>query len=242
MQEKYSEIDHSVWKTLINMRMLSIEKEACLLYVEGLRRLQLPLSYIPSCEKMNQLIQRFSTWEMIPSNRLIPCAEYFMMLSQNQFPAITSIRPTDQIYYYNNPDPDVIHEYLGHGPFLINPDFANFMQKLATIAKSYPEKEQMFFGRLFWFTVEFGLIETEQGLRAYGAGIIPSATETKQALYNLHAERREFNLVDIMRTPIKNKVYYVIPDFETLFSIVDEDLNSCLVQARRLGNFCRPNA
>lgn len=233
----YTKTDHSTWQVLTTKRRKSLSNEACDLYLKGLNDLHLPSDHIPDHLEMNKLIQRFTAWEMIPTNELITAVDYFKMLAQCQFPAITSIRPNQEINFFTSVKPDVIHEYFGHGPLLINTDFAHFMQRLAQIATTFKTHEQVLLGRLFWFTTEFGLIQTQNGLRVYGAGIIPSETETLHALYNPDVERRPFNLVDILRTPFtaidKQKIYYVIPGFDVLYSILESDLRMAVEKALR---------
>jgi phenylalanine-4-hydroxylase len=223
--------------------MKTLGKEACSLYLNGLEKLKLPTTYIPTYQEMNRILQSFTNWRIVPTTELITSSNYFNMLANCEFPAITTIRPLNEIDYYTNAKPDVIHEFFGHAPFLINADYANFMQRLAKLALTYSIEEQILFGRLFWFTIEFGLIQTVDGLRVYGAGIIPSESETKYALYDANVERREFNLIDILRTPYsairKQKVYYIITSFDDLFAISYADLSYDLSRAVQLGSFSK---
>lgn len=243
MHFKYTKNEHSTWELLISNRMTNLKKEACNLYLTGLHNLKLPTTYIPTYQEMNSLLQGFTNWRIVPTTELITSSNYFKMLANCEFPAITSIRPLHEIDYYSSAKPDVIHEYFGHAPFLINTDYANFMQRLAKLALTRSKKEQVLLGRLFWFTIEFGLIQTEEGLRVYGAGIIPSKSETQHALYDTNVERREFTLTDVLRTPYsalkKQKIYYVMPSFEDLFALSYADLSDDLSRAVQLGSFSK---
>lgn len=236
MKYTYTPSENLTWQRLLAKRQASLPEQACEMYLQGLENLQLPLAHIPTPLEMNKKIQRFSLWKLIPSTILIPSAPYFRMLARCQFPVITSIRPSDAIAYYQSPKPDLIHEYVGHAPYLTIAPFTQFMQRMAQIATTYALAEQRLLARLFWFTLEFGLIDTPQGLRAYGAGILPSEDESEHALYSKHAERREFNLLDVLRTPIsateKQKVYFVIARFEDLFSLHQKDLSHALAQVK----------
>lgn len=234
MTNLYSKEEDETWEKLLSRRMQDIHDEACDIYLQGLKNLNLPLTYIPSHEELNHSIQKYTDWQFVPTADLITSTDYFRMLANCQFPAITSIRPKNEIDFYTSPKPDVVHEYFGHGPYLTDKKFSRFMQKLAQLAMNYNPKQQGLLGRLCWYTIEFGLIQTSQGLRGYGAGILPSKAETWHALYNPDTERRPFNLVDILNTSFtaikKQKIYYVIPDFETLYSISETDLSSALLQ------------
>lgn len=237
MAAKYTNIDNLTWELLIAKRKKNLAQEACSLYLEGLERLKLPQYHVPDCEEMNALISNFTNWRMTPATQLITSSRYYTMLANCQFPAVTDIRPFSAIDYYAHDKPDVIHEFFGHGPFLIHAEFSNCMQRLATLALTFSVKEQALLGRLFWFTIEFGLVQTPDGLRTYGAGIIPSEEETHNALYEVNANRREFNLVDILKTPIiaaqKQKIYYVIDNLETLFALNRADLSNALFKVSK---------
>ena len=240
MNTLYTKSEHKTWELLLSRRMQNLNNEACGMYLEGLKNLKLPLTYIPSHEELNHSIQQYTDWQLVPTTALITSVEYFRMLANGQFPAITSIRPREEIDFYTSPKPDVVHEYFGHGPYLTNSDFTQFMQKLAELAIKYSSRQQVLLGRLFWYTIEFGLIKTSQGLRAYGAGILPSKTETWHALHDPDVERKAFNLLDILRTPFsavkKQRIYYIIPDFDLLYSVLEEDLSDVLAQAQEMGN------
>lgn len=239
--QAYSVDDNLTWQTLTTKRKKSLANEACDLYLTGLDKLQLPTNYIPNCFEINNLIKRHTNWQIIPTTELITAANFFTMLANCHFPAVTNIRPPHEINFYTNPKPDVVHEYFGHGPFLTNLEYTNFMQKFAQLAINLDARDQVLLGRLFWFTVEFGLIQNNKGLRIYGAGIIPSEGETLHALYNPNVERREFNLIDVLRTPFsvteKQNLYYVIHDFNFLYELLASDIKSSISKAHQLGNF-----
>lgn len=236
---KYTRIENLTWELLLRNRKDKLATEACDIYLTSLDNLKLPLEYVPSFQEMNQLIQKVADWKMIPTKELVTYTDYYTMLANHEFPAITTIRPLEQIHYYENKEPDVIHEYFGHGPFLIHDQFSKFMNNLAKFALTRSSYEQVLLGRLFWFTIEFGLIQTAQGLKVYGAGIIPSQDETWHALHENNTKRQAFNLVDVLRTPIsysKHKVYYVIESFNDLYALNDDLLSQALLKARELGN------
>lgn len=240
INSNYTSDDHLTWKVLIANRKSNLEHEACDIYLTGLSNLKLPETRVPSCQEVNDLMSEFSDWRMVPTAELITSSRYYNMLANCKFPAITDIRPSQEIEYYVNEKPDVIHEYFGHGPFLIHTEYSDFMRNLAKLALQFSLKEQALLGRLFWFTIEFGLVQTKDGLRIYGAGIIPSRDESHYALYDSRADRREFNLVDILRTPIiatqKQNIYYVIESLESLYSLNKADLLNALLKSARLGS------
>lgn len=245
LTQKYTPDDNKTWSSLLIRRKEALPVEACEIYLQGLENLQLPISRIPRVAEINKLIQPFSEWRMVPRTELISPRSYFKMLAEFKFPVITSIRPRDAIDYYSSPKPDVIHEYFGHAPFLTIAAYANFLQRLAQKAMSYDAEQQILLGRLFWFTIEFGLINTPLGLRVFGAGIIPSKSETKHALYDISAVRKPLNILDILCTPIsfltKQKNYYIIPNLDALYSLLDQDLSPYLSRALEYTKHKTPN-
>ena len=138
-------------------------------------------------------------------------------------------------------EPDIFHEIFGHTPLLTDYRFAAFTEAYGKAGLAADRKDHAMLARLFWFTVEFGLINTPEGLRSYGAGIVSSPGELDYALHSEVPERRPFDPIDALRTPyridIYQTVYYTLDSFDTLFELAQSDLVGMITEARRLGMF-----
>ncbi|HFB66194.1 MAG TPA: phenylalanine 4-monooxygenase, partial [Aeromonadales bacterium] len=170
---------------------------------------------------------------------VIPFEEFFTLLANKKFPAATFIRTPEDIDYLQ--EPDIFHEIFGHCPLLTNPVFADFSEQYGKLGVKASKKERIYLARIFWFTVEFGLIETAKGLRIYGAGILSSKGESEYALESHVPERRPFDALTILRTPYRidifQTIYYVIQNFQDIFSVMNESIMPLLHEAMELGNF-----
>jgi len=137
-------------------------------------------------------------------------------------------------------EPDIFHEFFGHCPLLTNKAYAEFMHAFGKIALEAKPKDRVQLFRLFWFTIEFGLINTPKGLRAYGGGILSSFGETTYALESFVPERKPFDPIEALRTPFRidilQPIYFVIDSFDQLFHLIDRDLMKLLAEARELGD------
>lgn len=136
-------------------------------------------------------------------------------------------------------EPDIFHEIFGHCPLLTNPVYADFMWEYGKIGLNATSKERVLLARLFWFTVEFGLIQTSKGLRIYGAGILSSKEETIYALESSDPLRKPFSALDVLRTPYRydviQKTYFVINQYADLFHLLKTDMIKLVHEAQRLG-------
>jgi phenylalanine-4-hydroxylase len=159
------------------------------------------------------------------------------MLANRQFPAASFIRSAQQMDYLE--EPDIFHEILGHAPLLSDPGYAGFVQAYGAVGRRAKPEDRIWLARLFWFTVEFGLIQTDAGVKAFGAGIVSSREELAYSVDDPGAERRAFDVIDILRTPyhidILQPVYYVLESLEQLFEIAQLDLMPLIQKARTLG-------
>jgi phenylalanine-4-hydroxylase len=178
-------------------------------------------------------------WSLHPVPALIPNELFFELLSEKKFPAATFIRRREELDYLQ--EPDIFHEIFGHCPLLTNKPLADFTQTYGKLCLNATEEEREMLGRLYWFTVEFGLIKTKKGLRTYGGGILSSKSETPYCLESDEPQRKPFNVIDVFRTPyliyILQPVYYVIDSFDDLFKLTEMDLIGMAHEAKRLGMF-----
>ncbi len=170
---------------------------------------------------------------------LIPPSRFYELLSQGKFPLATFIRRREHIDYIE--EPDIFHEVFGHCPLLTNQSYANFVRRFGEKAVGLGKGYSWHLFRIFWFTVEFGLIDTPQGRRCFGAGIVSSPNETRAAMEGKECEFRPFDLMTVLRTPyridIVQPIYYVIDSFAQLETIIEEDIGARINEAKALGDF-----
>jgi len=224
--DNYAQAEHEVWITLYERQTALLPGRACDEFLRGLDALDLHRSGIPDFRRINEEIQRLTGWSVVAVPGLVPDDVFFDHLANRRFPAGQFIRRPDQLDYLQ--EPDIFHDVFGHVPMLTDPVFADYMQ-------AYGQGGQRALGlgrlanlaRLYWYTVEFGLMETAQGLRIYGAGIVSSRTESIFALDDPSPNRVGFDLERVMRTPYRiddfQQVYFVIPSIQTLQEVTLRD-------------------
>ena len=235
----YSETENKTWQQLFDRQIRLIENRACDEYLQGMELLNLPSDRIPQLPDVNKVLRKTTGWEVEAVAAVIPFEEFFTLLANKKFPAATFIRTPEDIDYLQ--EPDIFHEIFGHCPLLTNPVFADFSEQYGKLGVKASKKERIYLARIFWFTVEFGLIETAKGLRIYGAGILSSKGESEYALESHVPERRPFDALTILRTPYRidifQTIYYVIQNFQDIFSVMNESIMPLLYEAMELGNF-----
>ena len=208
-------------------------------HLEGLKVLGLDSKKIPQLPDVNKQMSSITGWTVKPVNALISAKDFFTLLSNRIFPAATFIRRAESLDYVK--EPDIFHELFGHCPMLTQKEFADFTQQYALNVLSMSEDNWPLMQRLFWFTVEFGLIMTSQGLRAYGGGILSSIGETPYSIESDLPVRMLFNVLTVMRTPYRidqmQPTYFVIESYKQLFDLMKEDLLPFIEQAKSLGEF-----
>jgi phenylalanine-4-hydroxylase len=233
----YSQDEHEVWRFLYERQIQILENRAVDEFILGLEKLQLSADSIPQIPDINAQLSKVSSWQVVAVAAVIPPDQFFGLLANRQFPVATFIRRQEDIDYIT--EPDVFHEVFGHIPLLTNSYYADFVSDFAKIALSHPKEDWYMFLRLFWFTIEFGLIETSNGLRIYGGGILSSYSETMTALRTDAAIRAYFEPVSVFRTPYRidvlQSIYYVIKDFSIMFDLCKLDYVSILKRVRELG-------
>jgi len=233
----YPEKEHEVWYTLITRQMASIENRACDEFLDGLDTLNLDINRIPQLCEINQKLQKTTGWRVAPVPALIGFEQFFWLLANKQFPVATFIRRHEDLDYLQ--EPDIFHEIFGHCPLLTNPAFASFTEAYGRLGVSASKQERLYMARLYWFTVEFGLVNTPKGLRIYGGGILSSQQETVDSLESTVAERLPFDLLAAMRTPYRidiiQPVYYVLNAISDLNTLRRIDLKNAIHTAASQG-------
>lgn len=231
----YTEDENQVWQTLYERQHKIVQGRACDEYLEGLECLKLPKDRVPQCPEVSKALKAATGWVLEPVPALISFDRFFALLAEKRFPAATFIRRKEDIDYIK--EPDIFHEIFGHCPMLTNPAAAEFTHTYGKLGLKASSEERILLARLFWFTVEFGLIQTPGGVRAYGGGILSSIGETVYSVESKVPERRPFNVLAALETPyridVMQPIYYVLSHFEELYRLVDTDLMSLVRQVKQ---------
>lgn len=232
----YPEGEHAVWHTLITRQLKVIENRACQEYLDGIEQLKLPLERIPQLGDINRVLDASTGWQVARVPALIPFQTFFELLASKRFPVATFIRTPEELDYLQ--EPDIFHELFGHCPLLTNPWFAEFTHAYGRLGLAASKEQRVYLARLYWMTIEFGLLDTPAGRRIYGGGVLSSPKET---LYSLSGEpeHQVFDPVEAMRTPyridILQPLYFVLPDLKRLFELAHQDIMQMVAEAMRLG-------
>jgi phenylalanine-4-hydroxylase len=213
----YSDEDQAVWHLLVERQTALAKVHACDEFVQGLETLGIGDS-IPDFEAVNAKLEKLTGWRVVGVPGLIPDAVFYDHLAHRRFPVTVWIRTRAELDYLV--EPDLFHDFFGHVPLLSNPVFADYMQMYGQRALEAGAKIDLL-ARLYWYTVEFGLIRTPAGLKIYGAGILSSAAEVEHALAGDGVERLPFEATSVMRRPYQidklQGTYFVLDDFRQLF-------------------------
>ncbi|MES2888542.1 MAG: phenylalanine 4-monooxygenase [Pseudomonadota bacterium] len=228
--------EHALYRRLHHRQTQQLPGKACDEFIQALSRLG-DAHQIPRFDALSDKLFHATKWEVVAVPGLIPEEAFFALLSQRKFPVTNWLRLPEEFDYVV--EPDVFHDLFGHVPLLFNPWFADYMQAygLGGLKASRLEACE-FLARLYWYTVEFGLIQTPAGLRAYGAGLLSSAGELPYSLNDVTAHRFPFDLERIMRTKYTidsfQKTYFVIDSFQALFDATAPDFASVYDRLRPL--------
>lgn len=217
--DAYSPAEHAMWDKLFARQAAMLEGRVVPEFLAGLEILRLARGGIPNFDELSARLHKATGWQVVAVPGLVPDDVFFNHLANRRFVAGRFIRTPEQVDYLQ--EPDIFHDVFGHVPLLAHPVFADYMQAYGkgglraagagTIAK---------LARLYWYTVEFGLINTDQGLRLYGSGIVSSYAESKFALEDASPNRLGFNLPRLLQTDYRiddfQQSYFVIDSFEQL--------------------------
>lgn len=221
---RYPTEDHEVWSTLYRRRMEHLREVASRAYLEGAEAIGLSSHGVPDLASVNSKLALRTGWSAVPVRGFIPASAFFTFLADRKFPTTVTVRSRDQMDYV--PEPDIFHDVFGHVPLHSDPVFADFLQRFGVIAAAAETPEAVErMARLFWFTVEFGLMEEEGAVKVYGSGLISSQADCINAL-GPSCERRPFTLEGVMDQEFEidhiQPVLFVIRSFEELFEAVGE--------------------
>ena len=227
--QQYTALEHGVWKTLFERQSRLLLGRACDSFVQGMAELPIDASQIPDFRRLSDILLQRTGWQIVAVPGLVPDKVFFEHLANRRFPAGNFIRKPHQLDYLE--EPDVFHDVFGHVPLLMNPVMADYIQaygvgglraqKLGVLDK---------LARVYWYTVEFGLMQQKDGLKIYGAGIASSSTESVFSLDDASPNRLHFNLERVMRTNYRiddfQETYFVIDDLEQLLELAKIDFRT----------------
>lgn len=235
--EKYTDKDQKIWHILFEKQQLVLEDKASQFFLDGISICGFKTSEIPRVEVINKNLVNATGWEMYVVPGLIADKPFFEFLSNKKFPVATWIRSVKELEYLE--EPDMFHDFYGHVPLLSNQSFVDFIQGLAKLALKYIDNTYAIelLSRLYWFTIEFGLIKEADKLKIYGAGILSSPGESFYAVTNEEVPRFRFDVRHILKTPYYKhdfqRQYFVINDYEQLYKSL-ENLESIMLEELKL--------
>ena len=229
--DRYIEADHEVWELMYRERMTTLHEQASTVFLDGLDALGLVPDRVPRIEEVNARLASLTGWQSRPVPGYLPAKAFFACLASRQFPTTVTIRPKEMLHYL--PEPDIFHDVFGHVPLHADPIFADFLQTYGKAALHCEDPEHIErLARLYWFSVEFGLIREGGQVKLYGSGLISSIGESPHALNSKHVDRRPFDLDLVCDTPFEidhfQPILYVLDSFEQLRDAMIEYANRVL--------------
>ena len=220
----YSADDHEVWGILYRRRMAELEATGSRVFLEGAGTIGLGQDRVPDLADVNRRLGALTGWAAIPVTGFIEARQFFRCLAARRFPTTVIVRAREQLDYL--PEPDIFHDVFGHVPLHADPTFGDFLQTFGAVAAEAERPEDVrAMARLFWFTVEFGLVRERGAIRVYGSGLISSAGDAANAL-GPKCDRRPFSLDAVLRQDFEidrfQDVLFVVDDFGELFEACRE--------------------
>lgn len=210
---RYTETHQDVWRRLHARQQALLPGRACAHFLEALARLDFAAA-IPRFDVVNVALHRATRWRLVPVPGLVPDEVFFSHLAARQFPVTVWIREPAEFDYIV--EPDLFHDFFGHVPMLFDPTLADYLQAYGQGGlKAHRLGALKYLARLYWYTIEFGLVREAPGVRAYGAGILSSPGEIRHAIEDPAPHRRRFDLIEVMQTR------YLIDDYQKSYFIVD---------------------
>lgn len=214
---QYSDEQHETWAIMFERQEKALPGKASAEYLEALQKIALPKKKIPSLLEVSQKLEAATNWRLTRVSGLVPEKEFFECLAQRLFPCTDFIRDRRDLEY--TPSPDMFHDIFGHCPLIMNPDFADFYELYGKAALRANSEQLTALQRIYWFSVEFGLIDNPEGVRIYGSGILSSVGEVEHCLSS-KVRRHAFDFEKVTQQyyeiHIMQEDLFVIPSFEWL--------------------------
>jgi len=225
----YTPQQHAVWAELVSRRMPQLRARACREYLDGCEQIGLREDSIPNLAEVNKRLRPRTGWNATPVSGFLPPDAFFEMLAARQFPTTTWLRSRDSLEY--TPEPDIFHDVFGHVPMHAHTVFADFLQHYGKVCAKLTDKDKLErMGRLFWFTVEFGVIRQDGEIKLYGSGLISSHGESTKLIEGMEVgqgpEIRDFNLEQVLDQQFlvseMQKVLYAVESFDQIYEAAQE--------------------
>jgi phenylalanine-4-hydroxylase len=221
---KYTAGQHALWSELVQRRMAQLEQCACREYLEGWRALGLGQQRIPPLPQISERLAKRTGWRVQPVSGFMPSRAFFEMLAARQFPTTTWLRSRELMDY--TPEPDILHDALGHLPMFAEQGFADAVAEYGRACVSMENEEKLeLMDRLYWYTFEFGLIRQDGAVKVYGSGVASSQAECTN-VFSGGCEIRDFNVAEVLKTTVKvdeiHKKLFAIDSFAGILSAVGE--------------------
>ena len=220
----YSATEHAVWRVLYERRMPTLRRTASRTFLGGLEAIGLDGEGVPDLARVNAALERRTGWRAVPVTGFLPARAFFRSLEAREFPTAITVRTPAQLDYVEAPD--IFHDVFGHVPLHADPVFAEFLSRFGAIAAraDAPVAVERL-ARLFWFTVEFGLVQEDAAVKVYGSGLISSHADAANALSDA-CERRPFSLEAVLAQPFVidrlQDVLFVVRTFDDLRRALDQ--------------------
>lgn len=233
---RYSQDEHALWQMLYARQRRLLARYACPEFIAALTKLDTPHG-IPRFDQVNKKLRHTTHWEIVGVPGLIPDREFFQHLAHRRFPVTVWLRTPQEFDYIV--EPDLFHDFFGHVPLLFDSVYAEHLQAYGQGGlKALPLNGLSYLARLYWHTIEFGLVRTPDGVRAYGAGLLSSSAELPHAIDNVAIPRIAFDLLRVMRTDFRidtyQNAYFVLDNFAQLLSDTAPDFTPYYEQLKHL--------
>lgn len=234
--ENYTQEEHDLFRRLFERQIKLLPQYACQEVIHGVNQFESP-KQIPRFEDISAKLRKKTGWELVSVPGLVPDGVFFRHLSERRFPVTVWLRTPEEFNYIV--EPDLFHDIFGHVPLLFNPFFADYMQAYGEGGlKAQKQKALSMLSRLYWYTVEFGLVKTPKGVRAFGAGILSSSGELVHSIESPKPHREPFDLELILRTEYRiddyQDTYFVLESFEGLVQKTSVDFTPIYERVRKL--------
>lgn len=234
----YSQQENETWEFLYQRQIKLVETRATKEYVKGIEILKFS-NKIPQHYEVTNILKQYTGWGVEPVPALIQPEHFFTLLANKKFPAANFIRTPEDIDYIM--EPDVFHELFGHCPLLTVAPYAEYMNEFGKMALKVDEKTKRRLFRLFWFTIEFGLMKTNNQFKAYGGGILSSKSEVIYSVESEIPERVKLDPMTAFLTPFRidilQPIYFYIESYEELFKLMDLDLIKMAQESMKMPDF-----
>ena len=220
----YTDEQHSVWAELVSRMLPELEKHAAREYLEGFGIIGLRPDRLPDLSEISARLTPRTGWNSTPVSGFLPAPAFFEMLANRLFPTTTWLRSRDSLEY--TPEPDIFHDVFGHVPMHAHAVFADFLERYGRVCAAIDDTRAIEkLGRLFWYTVEFGLIRQGDEIKVYGSGLISSHGECRNVMEG-HCAIRDFSLDEVLSTPVKvdelHKLLFAVSSFDQIYEAMQE--------------------